>query len=413
MSVPDDEGGVVDSIVGHPVGPVDRSRHGAPGGSSVGAGPRVPGRPESPDPVADNGSRAGNTALRAVADAAGYTARTFLTPAGLRGLAVEAAWCTAHLASYPWGLLREHVTPDVSYAHYRTDSLSPGQRSLVVSDMVAAGTPILLVHGFMDNRSVFAVFRRALRRRGFGVVHAVNYSVLTALTGDVRIAAHELRRHVDRLRERTGSDRVHVVGHSLGGLIARYYVQRLGGDEAVHTLVTLGSPHGGSAAAYLMPTPLTRQLMPGSDLLTELAEPAPRCRTRFLVVWSRMDQLIVPQRNARLVHPDLAVETLELRDVGHMSLSIHPRAVHWVASSLARLDHEPTRPSARHGGSARHHPPAHSSPAHSARAAGWRSSNRGDGGPARWATAPHSAGPDTEPDPGPPANSVSGPDPAS
>jgi triacylglycerol lipase len=401
MSVPDDEGGVVDSIVGHPVGPVDRSRHGAPGGSSAAAGPGAPRRPEPPDPSAATASR---SALRTVAGAAEYTARTFLSPAGLRGLAVEAAWCTAHLASYPWGLVREHVTPDVGYAHHRTDSLSPGQRSLVVSDMAAAGTPILLVHGFMDNRSVFAVFRRALRQRGFGVVHAVNYSVLTALTGDVRMAAHELRGHVERLRERTGSDRVHVVGHSLGGLIARYYVQRLGGDEAVHTLVTLGSPHGGSAAAYLLPTPLTRQLMPGSDLLTELAEPAPRCRTRFLVVWSRMDQLIVPQRNARLVHPDLAVDTLELRDVGHMSLSIHPRAVHWVASSLARLDDVPARPV----GLARH-----DSPAHSTRPAGWRSSSRGGGGPARWASTSRSAGPGTGPEPGPPADSVGEPDPAS
>jgi hypothetical protein len=126
-----------------------------------------------------------------------------------------------------------------------------------------------------------------------------------------------------------------------------------------------------------------------------------------------MDQLIVPQRNARLVHPDLTVDTLELRDVGHMSLSIHPRAVHWVASSLARLDDVPARPA----GLARHSSPAHSSPARSTRTAGWRSSSRGDGGLARWAAAPHSAGldsgPDTGPDPGPPANSVSGPDPAS
>ncbi len=280
----------------------------------------------------------------ALARSTGYALRTFCAPAGLRGMAIEAAWCAAHLALYPVGALREHVLPTGGYAQYRTDALSPVQRSLVVSDMAAAGTPILLVHGFMDNRSVFTVFRRALRRRGFGVVHSVNYSMLTALTGDVRMAAHELRRHVERLRERTGSDQVHVVGHSLGGVIARYYVQRLGGDQAVHTLVTLGSPHGGTAAARLLPTPLTRQLMPGSDLLAELDEPAPHCRTRFLVVWSRMDQLIVPQRNARLVHPDLAVDTLELRDVGHLSLPIHPRTVHWVASSLARLDPDRNEP---------------------------------------------------------------------
>ncbi|HEY0575279.1 MAG TPA: alpha/beta fold hydrolase [Pseudonocardia sp.] len=350
MSVPDDEGGVVDSIVGHPVGPVDRTRYGGSHEPPLSSPSTSPGAPESPNPVACSPARPRSTMFGTLASAAGYTARTFLTPPGLRGLAVEAAWCTAHLAAYPWGLVREPLRTDGSYAHHRTDSLSPVQRSLVVTDMAAAGTPILLVHGFMDNRSVFTVFRRALRRRGFGVVHAVNYSLLTALTGDIRVAALQLREHVERLRERTGSDHVHVVGHSLGGLIARYYVQRLGGDDAVHTVVTLGSPHGGSVAAYLMPTSLTRQLMPGSDLLTELAEPAPRCRTRFLVVWSRLDQLIVPQRNARLVHPDLDVRTLELRDVGHMSLSIHPRAVHWVASSLARLeDLANERPSERGG----------------------------------------------------------------
>ncbi|NMH99093.1 esterase/lipase family protein [Pseudonocardia acidicola] len=262
--------------------------------------------------------------------ATGYALRTFGAPAGVRGLTVEGAWLAAHVASYPLGLIRETIE---DRAVYRTDALPPVQRSLVVADVQAAGTPILLVHGIMDNRSVFTVFRRALRRRGFGVVHAVNYSILT---GDLRTAAHELRTHVERLRELTGAEKVHIVGHSLGGMIARYYVQRLDGSATVDTLVTLGSPHTGTATAYLMPTPLARQLRPGSDVLAELAEPAPDCSTRFLVVWSRMDQMILPQGNARLIHPDLHIEELELRDVGHLSLPIDPRSVHWVATALAR-----------------------------------------------------------------------------
>lgn len=284
---------------------------------------------------------AGLRRLRALADgvttvagevgqAADYAVRTFASPAGIRGMALEWAWMATHVALYPVGLAEETIRPhDV----YRTDSLPPAQRSLVVADPAAAGTPILLVHGIMDNRSVFSVFGNALRRRGFGVVHAINYSVLT---GDLRSAAHELRAHVERLRELTGSDKVHIVGHSLGGMIARYYVQRMGGSETVDTLVTLGSPHSGSNAAYLLPTPLARQLRPGSEILTELTEPAPDCPTRFLVVWTRLDEMIVPQRNARLRHPDLDVSELELRDVGHLSLPIDPRAVHWVASELAR-----------------------------------------------------------------------------
>jgi triacylglycerol lipase len=262
--------------------------------------------------------------------AGAYAARTFGTPAGARGLAVEWAWLTAHLAVYPAGLLREQLSEPIGY---RTDPLPPVRRSLVVTDIEAAGTPVLLVHGIMDNRSVFTVFRRTLRRRGFGSVHAVNYSLFT---GDIRAAAHQLRGHVERLRERTGAEKVHIVGHSLGGMIARYYVQRMGGSAAVDTLVTLGSPHTGTLTAYLLPTPLARQLRPGSELLEELTLPAPGCSTRFLVVWSRMDQMILPQRNARLVHPDLDVEQLELRDVGHLSLPIDPRSVHWVATTLAR-----------------------------------------------------------------------------
>ena len=159
---------------------------------------------------------------------------------------------------------------------------------------------------------------------------------MTAFTGDVRVAARDLGDHVERLCAAAGVDRVHIVGHSLGGLIARYYVQRLGGDARVDTLVTLGSPHRGSMIAHLLPPTLVpRQLQPGSDLLRELDEPAPGCRTRFLAVWSRMDQLIIPQRNARLEHPDLQVTNVCVDHVGHMAMTIDPEIVHLVTCTLA------------------------------------------------------------------------------
>ena len=253
-----------------------------------------------------------------------YALRTFGTRAGLWGLVKEGAWLAARVAVYPGGAVREQLHP-----------LSPLRRSLVVTDPEAAGTPILLIHGILDNRSVFTVFRRALHRRGFGVVHAVNYGLFT---GDLRDAARELHDHVERLCEATGADKVHIVGHSLGGVIARYFVQRMGGSARVDTLVTLGSPHAGTLGAYLIPTALGRQLRPGSPLLTELDEPAPGCTTRFLVVWSRMDQMVVPQRNARLQRPDLDVAQLELHDVGHLALPVDGRVVRWVVDALCRRD---------------------------------------------------------------------------
>lgn len=167
------------------------------------------------------------------------------TTARAWGLAVEAAWGLTHLWIYPWGMGHEHVRAEGAYENHRTDRLPLSQRGLIVRDVDASTVPVLLVHGIGDNRSIFAVLVRVLRRRGYGVVHAVNFSVLTPVTGDIRAAARDLAHHVERLRMRTGSDAVHIVGHSLGGLIARYYVQRLGGDDAVETLVTMGTAHPG------------------------------------------------------------------------------------------------------------------------------------------------------------------------
>ena len=284
------------------------------------------------------------TILRAVWRGAGYAARTVGVPAGVRGLAVELAYTAVHLSLYPWGLVDEVLRPSGTFTNHRTEALSPSQRSLVVSDMDASTTPVLLVHGIVDNRSIFAVLARALRRRGFGVVHAVNFSVLTAFTGDIRVAARELGHHVERICASTGADKVHIVGHSLGGLMARYYVQRLGGDARVDTLVTLGTPHRGSIIAhFLPPTRVPQQLCPGSDLVRELDEPAPGCRTHVVAVWSKQDQLIIPQCAARLEHPDLQVSEVVLEHVGHLSMTIDPDVVHLVTRLLARCPLERTR----------------------------------------------------------------------
>lgn len=261
-------------------------------------------------------------------------AASLFSPTGLRGTAIELGWVAAHAALYPLGAVAERARGhDADRRDLR--GLSPVQRGLFVGDVEAAGTPILLVHGMVDNRSIFTLLRRGLRRRGFHRVLTLNYSPLTR---DIRLAATGLATRVEELCEETGFERIHVIGHSMGGLIARYYVQRLGGDSRVHTLVTLGSPHAGTRAASLVPHALARQLRPGSDLVEELAAPAPGCGTRFLALWSDLDQLIVPKRHARLDHRDLDARNVLVRGVGHMSLPIHRRTVREIGLTLAQLD---------------------------------------------------------------------------
>ena len=259
--------------------------------------------------------------------------RRATTPSVLRGTAVELAWTATHVVTYPLGVVEEKVRP--SEERNTLDGLNPVKRGLIISDVEAAGTPIILMHGVVDNRSVFAMLRRGLHRRGFGRIISLNYS---PLTDDVRVVADRLEQLIERVCLETGYERVHVIGHSMGGFVARYYVQRMGGDARVHTLVTLGTPHQGSALADLVPHPVSRQMRRDSDITRQLAAPAPGCRTRFVAIWSDLDHMIIPHTNARIEHPDLNARNVLVPSVGHNSLPIDGRVVHEICTILSHLE---------------------------------------------------------------------------
>ncbi|MGW7525399.1 esterase/lipase family protein [Streptomyces sp. NPDC054783] len=238
----------------------------------------------------------------------------------LKATALEAAILAGHLLLYPTGLTQERRSP----APPADDGTAPLP--------VRSGPPVLLLHGFIDNRSVFVLLRRNLAQHGRQRVVSLNYSPLTC---DIRAAAELLGRHVEEICERTGSDRVDIVGHSLGGLIARYYVQCLGGDLRVRTLVTLGTPHSGTSAAPLANAhPIVRQMRPGSGVIEELTRPAPGCRTRFVSFWSDLDSVMVPLQTACLEHPDLDAQNVRVTGIGHLALPVHPAVAAGIREAL-------------------------------------------------------------------------------
>ncbi|MGX4690299.1 esterase/lipase family protein [Streptomyces sp. JNUCC 63] len=245
-----------------------------------------------------------------------------LSLALLKATALELAILAGHLLLYPSGIVQERRCQAGRLPAPHGATQLPTE----------AKPPVVLLHGFIDNRSVFVLLRRNLAQHGRQRVESLNYSPLTC---DIRTAAALLGRHIEEICERTDSRQVDVVGHSLGGLIARYYVQRLGGDLRVRTLVTLGTPHSGTRVAPLANAhPIVRQMRPGSELIEELSRPAPGCRTQFVSFWSDLDHLMDPLESACIDHPDLRAENVQVSGIGHLALPVHPAVATGIRQAL-------------------------------------------------------------------------------
>lgn len=165
--------------------------------------------------------------------------------------------------------------------------------------------PVLMVPGFGGSTSGLEVLAETLRVDGRDV------TVLPLPgdgTGDLRNQAQALAETADVAIERTGASSVDIVGYSAGGLVARLWVADLGGDGVARRVVTLGSPHHGTALAGFAEEvapgacPIAcQQLDPDSELLRELnAGDETPDGPAFVSIWTTLDETVTPPDSAQL-----------------------------------------------------------------------------------------------------------------
>jgi pimeloyl-ACP methyl ester carboxylesterase len=151
------------------------------------------------------------------------------------------------------------------------------------------GTPVLLLHGYLGTSDAWTPLTRRLRDEGFANVFTMGYDSLSAGVPDLAAALAEA---VADVRAATGHHHVHLVGHSLGGLVVRYAVQRLGLDRVTRSVVTIGTPHLGARLARFGPGPAAAQLRPGSPFLRHLPPLEETRHVRWAVLYAGADLIV-------------------------------------------------------------------------------------------------------------------------
>ena len=168
--------------------------------------------------------------------------------------------------------------------------------------------PVLLVHGFGDTTRLFRRMASHLERAG-REVHCFDLVPNNGAEGLERLAMQIAKYVGERFKPEQKFD---LVGFSMGGIVSRFYVQRLGGIERVLRIVTISSPHRGTWTAWLRGNAGVRQMRPNSEFLRELNQDCAMLeRARFVSIWTRFDLMIVPARSSVLpVGRSIQIEAL-------------------------------------------------------------------------------------------------------
>ena len=226
--------------------------------------------------------------------------------------------------------------------------------------------PAVIVHGtFGDQKSLLDNLSLALKRAGY-CVYALDYG--NRATGPIEESAAQLGAYVDRVLDSTGAAKVHLVGHSQGGMMPRYLIKNLGGGAVVEDLVGIAPSNHGTTLTGGFPAPgpgggddgggssycvSCDQQSAGSPFLTELNNPDETPGdVDYTQVVTKYDEIVRPYTSGFLTpgphSTNVTVQDRCALDLAeHGTLAMDPQTIAWVLNAFGREG--PADPAARIG----------------------------------------------------------------
>ena len=188
--------------------------------------------------------------------------------------------------------------------------------------------PVLLVHGIWDTGKVFHKMTTYLQEQGCDA-----YDLdLVPNNGDASLEelAEQVANHISA---NFAPDKpLDLVGFSMGGIVSRYYIQRLGGIKRIQRFISISSPHHGTQVAYLSRRPGAKQMRPHSLFLQDLNQDVSILKQiDFTSIWTPLDMMIFPANSSKMpVGKEIVIPVLL-----HAWMLIDPRSLAAVAKALS------------------------------------------------------------------------------
>jgi triacylglycerol lipase len=206
----------------------------------------------------------------------------------------------------------------------------------VVGPEIAAGIEmnVVMVHGFLDTGRLYRGLGRKLEAAG----HRCHAPTLHPRDGRLGIPdlAGKLADYVANHVE-VGVPSA-FVGFSMGAIVARYYLQEMGGVRSAKAFFSVAGPHGGAFTSYLYPGLGVRQMRPRSSFLAEMDKRVDRLEgIRMFTYRTPVDLVVQPAKSSRIAGADEVVVWCPF----HALMPSDPTVIGHIAGELAKLENAP------------------------------------------------------------------------